>query len=424
MKQTSFWVEDHPRPEGLTSDLPAQCDVAIVGSGLTGLSAAVRLAQGGRSVVVLDRNEIASGASSINGGMVSPDVKAGVRAVYEKHGPEIGRAMWDASVRSVELIIDHAKRYALEAKIINGGMTGLGIRTGDLKYFETQVGWYREQFGVDWEVVGPDRIGELVGGSDSFNSGFYEPGGIGVQPAGLVFGLAEAAAHAGARLVSNCPATSTTRNGSGFIVATPKGDLKAGQVIVATNGYTTTEPLPALARKMVSIGSYIIVTEPLAEDEAKTIFPTNSMSYTRGRLLNYMRRTPDNRILIGGRRNLHPGLDLKESAQELRGQMIGFWPSLADKEITHVWGGRLGVPFDLVPHMGQEDGVWYAMGYAGHGVGLSALLGHELAGMLLGEDPPSVFTKVPHKGRWYYRNRPWFLTPASMLYRALDRVGR
>ena len=104
--------------------------------------------------------------------------------------------------------------------------------------------------------------------------------------------------------------------------------------------------------------------------------------------------------------------------------MIEFWPTLEDKEITHVWGGKLGVPFDLIPHMGQLDGVWYAMGYGGHGVGLSTLLGHDLAGMLLGEDPPSVFTRIPDRGRFYYRGSPWFLTPASVLYRTLDRIGK
>jgi glycine/D-amino acid oxidase-like deaminating enzyme len=174
---------------------------------------------------------------------------------------------------------------------------------------------------------------------------------------------------------------------------------------------------------VVPIGSYIIVTEPLGERAAR-IFPRGSMTYTKRRLLNYMRRTPDERILIGGRRNLQTGLDLEESAADLRRQLLGYFPDLEAAEITHAWGGKLGVPFDLIPHMGQIDGVWYALGYAGHGVGLSTLMGHELAGMLLGEEPPSSFTKVPHPTRFYYRGKPWFLTPASILYRALDRLGR
>jgi glycine/D-amino acid oxidase-like deaminating enzyme len=137
-----------------------------------------------------------------------------------------------------------------------------------------------------------------------------------------------------------------------------------------------------------------------------------------------MRRTPDDRILIGGRRNLHFGLGLEESAADLQRQLLGYFPDLDGVAITHVWGGKLAVPFDLVPHMGRIDGAWYALGYAGHGVGLSTLMGHELGGMLLGEERPSVFTKVPHPRRFYYRGNPWFLTPASILYRTLDRLNR
>jgi glycine/D-amino acid oxidase-like deaminating enzyme len=194
-------------------------------------------------------------------------------------------------------------------------------------------------------------------------------------------------------------------------------------VIVATNGYTTRRPLPELRNRMVPIGSYIIVTEPLAPDLAKSVFPANAMTYTKRRLLHYMRRTPDDRILIGGRRNLKTDLPLDDSAADLHASLLRYFPQLSDAAITHVWGGRLGVPFDLTPHIGQIDGVWYAMGYAGHGVGLSTLLGHDLAGMLLGEGPTSPFARIPHRGRFYYRGHPWFLNPASVLFRTLDKVG-
>jgi glycine/D-amino acid oxidase-like deaminating enzyme len=194
-------------------------------------------------------------------------------------------------------------------------------------------------------------------------------------------------------------------------------------VVLATNGYTTPYPSRKASRLVVPIGSYIITTEPLGPEAAK-VFPGGSMSYTKKRLLHYMRRTPDDRILIGGRRNLHTGLDPDESAADLTKALIRYFPWLADVAISHSWGGKLGVPFDLIPKMGMADGAWYAMGYGGHGVGLSLQLGHELAGMILGEDPPSVFSRVPNKGRFYYNGRhPWFLTPASVLYRTLDRFG-
>jgi len=422
VKPSPFWVEEFPRPEGITSDLPSDADVLVVGSGLTGLSAALRLARGGKTVVVVDRGAIASGASAINGGMVSPDIKAGIKVIFDRFGPQLGQEMWQATVRSVDIVSDIARAENIDARIVRGGMAALGIHADSQAKFEKSVAWYRQTVGVDWEVLGRDRVAE-VAASDRFTAVLFEPEGLGIQPARFVFGVAAAAAAAGAILVDECAVRDVSRDGPGFKVGTDKGTVRAGEVILATNGYTTSEPVPELARRVVPIGSYIIVTEPLGE-RATRIFPRGSMTYTKRRLLNYMRRTPDERILIGGRRNLHTGLDLEESAADLRRQLLGYFPDLEDAEITHAWGGKLGVPFDLIPHMGQIDGVWYALGYAGHGVGLSTLMGHELAGMLLGEEPPSSFTKVPHPTRFYYRGKPWFLTPASILYRALDRLGR
>jgi glycine/D-amino acid oxidase-like deaminating enzyme len=422
VKLTPFWVDDFPRPAHITSELPAESDVIVVGSGLTGLSAALRLARGGRSVAVLDAGEIASGASSINGGMVSPDIKAGIPYIFERHGAELGREMWQATIRSIEIVPELAEAESIDARIVRGGMACVGVGAAVRAKYEKTVAWYREHVGVDWEVLGPDRVGEVVGG-DHFTTALLEPEGFGIHPARFVFGLAERVSAAGGALVDNCPVLSFEPEGAGFKVTTAQATVRAGEVVLATNGYTTAEPSPELARRIVPVGSYIIATEPLGE-RAAAIFPGGSMTYTKKRLLNYMRRSPDDRILLGGRRNLHTGLDLEESAADLRSRLLDFFPDLEDAEITHVWGGKLAVPFDLVPHMGQVDGAWYALGYAGHGVGLSTLMGHELAGMLLGEDRPSVFTKVPHPTRFYYRGNPWFLTPASVLYRTLDTLNR
>lgn len=424
MNQTPFWVEDHPRPAHLgTDDLPDETDILIVGSGLTGTSAALRFSAAGKTVSVVDEGAIAGGASSINGGMVSPDVKAGMRAVEASHGPEIGREIWEASVRSVEIVKDLANAHGIDARISSHGMSALGMNRRDQKKFEETARWYRERYGVDWEVLAGSRVAEIVG-SDAFTSVLFEPEGFGIHPARFAFGLATRASSSGVQLVAKCEATAVMSTKTGFQVATTRGGIKAGEVIVATNGYTTGRPVAQLRKRIVPIGSYIIVTEPLGEKDAAEVFPKNSMTYTKRRLLHYMRRTPDNRILIGGRRNLRTDLPLKESAADLRSSLLRYFPQLSTKEITHVWGGKLAVPFDLIPHIGRIGGVWYAMGYAGHGVGLSTLLGHDLAGMLLGENPTSPFAKIPHKGRLYYQGQPWFLGPASILYRTLDRIGR
>lgn len=424
MIQDPFWIDDYPRPDHLGTDsLPTDSDALIVGSGLTGLSAGLRLASGGKTVTIVDKGQMSSGASAINGGMVSPDVKAGMRAVLAKHGPTIANEIWEASVRSVAIVKDLAGSHGIDARINNDGLAALGLAEGDLDKFTETAVWYRENYGVQWEVLDRTRVREIAN-SESFTSALYEPEGFGIHPARFAFGLATAAHKAGVVQVANCEALSITKEKDRFVVDTAAGKITAGTVIMATNGYTTERPVPALRKKVVPIGSYIIVTEPLTETEASDVFPANSMTYTKRRLLHYMRRTPDNRILIGGRRNLKTGLPLDESASDLRRSLDRYFPQIVDKATTHSWGGKLAVPFDLIPHMGQVDGVWYAMGFAGHGVGLSTLLGHDLAGMILGEDPTSPFARIPHNGRLYYQGRPWFLGAASVLYGTLDRVGR
>jgi glycine/D-amino acid oxidase-like deaminating enzyme len=423
VKQTPFWVEDHPRPEGLTTDLPSETDYLIIGSGLTGISAGLRLAESGQNVTLIDSAEIAGGASSINAGMVSPDVKAGIRSVHDTHGPEIGREMWASTVRSVDLVRHLATRPGIDALIHDNGMAALGRGARQRTAFERSADWYREMFGVDWDVLDADGIGTVVGG-EYFDVALYEPEGFGVHPARLVFGLAREVSKAGALLIDRCEAVSFEPTATSVRVETTKGGITAGNVIIATNGYTTQNPSKELSRLVVPVGSYIIVTEPIGANRAERIFPGGAMTYTRRRLLNYMRRTHDDRILLGGRRSLHTDLDLQGSAEDLRKSLVTYWPELEDVPVSHVWGGKLGIPFDLIPHIGLVDGAWYALGYAGHGVGLSCQLGHELAGMLLGEDPPSVYSRIPHRGRFYYSGRSsWFLTPASYLYRVLDKVA-
>ncbi len=424
MIQRPFWIDDHPRPVHLgTSPMPSEVDYLVVGSGLTGLSAGLRLAGSGHSVAIIDSAEIAGGASAINGGMVSPDVKAGMRAVEQSHGRPLADEIWHATVRSIEIVLDLCREHQIDVQLNHSGMAALGLDLRDAAKFAETVSWYRDRYQVEWEVLGADRVGEIAG-SETFTAALYEPEGYGIQPARFSFGLAQAVIDQGGLLVANCEVQAIRRAGPGFEVTTTKGTVRAGGVVVATNGYTTRRPIAELRNRVVPIGSYIIVTEPLGEDLAADVFPANAMTYTKRRLLHYMRRTPDNRVLIGGRRNLKTDLPLKASAADLHSSLLRYFPQLEKAAVSHVWGGKLGVPFDLIPHIGNVEGVWYAMGYAGHGVGLSTLLGHDLAGMLIGEEPTSPFAKIPHNGRFYYRGHPWFLNPASILYRSLDKVGR
>jgi glycine/D-amino acid oxidase-like deaminating enzyme len=418
---TPFWIADHPRPTNLAGELPRSADVVVVGSGYTGLSAARRLARSGRAVVVLEAGPVAAGASSVNAGMVSADVKGGVEAVARRHGQSLAREVWKATERAVDLVEEIIAAEEIDADWRRTEMAGLGSRPGDAGRLASEANWMRAEMGYPMEVIGPGSIGEVVG-SRRFTAALVEPAAA-LHPARYVFGLAAAVVRAGVTLCEHTPATNIVRDGTGFTVSTGHGAVRAGAVLMATNGYTG-DLLPDLRRRVVPVGSYIAVTEPLPFEQAERLIPKNRMLWTYRRLLNYLRRTPDDRLLLGGRQDLRTGLDPARSAADLRRRIVQFFPELAGIRITHGWGGTIGITFDLLPHLGQIDGVWYALGYCGHGVALATYLGDEVGGRIAGEVDRSPFEEIPHPTRWYYRRRPWFLPVAAAGYRILDHWGR
>jgi glycine/D-amino acid oxidase-like deaminating enzyme len=181
--------------------------------------------------------------------------------------------------------------------------------------------------------------------------------------------------------------------------------------------------LPQLKPKIFPVGSYIIVTEPLAPALQQKLSPKGRMIYDTKWFLNYFRLTPDGRMLWGGRNNLSPNLDLQDSAERLREQMVKVFPDLADEPITHSWTGQLGLTFDLMPHIGRVEGIHYAFGYGGHGLSIATYLGTEVGMLLAGQKTSSPFAEIPHQTMFFYRNKPWFLPFAAQYYRFLDRVS-
>ena len=170
----------------------------------------------------------------------------------------------------------------------------------------------------------------------------------------------------------------------------------------------------------MSIGSYVVVTEPLPIEVKKEISPKGHMFWDSKWFLNYFRITPDGRLLWGGRNNLSTNLDLHESARILTVQMRRAFPQLRDVPVTHSWTGQLGLTFDLMPHVGRVRGVHYVFGYGGHGLSLATYLGAEMGKLLTGEISASPFAEVPHQTMFFYRNDPWFLPFAAWYYRFLD----
>jgi glycine/D-amino acid oxidase-like deaminating enzyme len=420
MKTTPFWTDDYPRPNDLpaAAELPIEIDVAIIGGGYTGLSAAHTLAKGGTSVVVLERETIGWGASSRNAGIISSGLKAGMINIFKRYGKEYGLKFWRASLDMLEFIKELDAEEGIDFDLHQNGDLGLAYKASHFEGMKAKAKWYKDQLGDALEIVPPSEL-NLGIGSDIFHGGVLDKHGAGLHPSKLVFGLAEVAARYGAMLCEEAGVFKIEIEKHGFTVHTTKGVLKAKEIIVATNGYTD-GLVPKLQPKVFTVGSYSIVTEPLSKELQEEISPKDYVFYDSKWFLNYFRMTPDGRLLWGGRNNLSTTVDLHESATALRTQMVRAFPQLVDTPVTHTWTGQLGLTFDLMPNIGVEDGIHYSFGYGGKGLHTALYLGREIAWLLTGKIKSSPFMEIPHQTYFFYRNKPWFLPFAVAFYRFRD----
>ena len=425
MKTVPYWTDRTPRPDGLTvEDPPRTTDVVIIGAGVTGLTAARRLADLGRSVVVVDAMELGQGASAMNGGQLNYGLKPGNAALTKRFGADTARALWNASLEA----IDMAERFGIEdgfdADFRRCGAVSLGYRKGGLDAARDESRAMQEMYGFETTVVEGDDLTSVIG-SDAFAYAVVSSADAAVDPAKYSFGLAGGVARRGVPIVEHCRVTGLYRSGATHFVATSKGTIQAGDVLKATNGYTPEGLVPEIRRQIVPIGSYMVATVPLDPDLLERLMPEDRVYWTQRRFLNYFRRSEDNRLLFGGRPNLSPNLELSEVADDMQAAIGTLFPDLEGVELTHVWGGKLAATFDLLPHLGQTDsGVWYAVGYGGHGMSLATYLGTVAGGLLGGAIDDDPFLGLPHPTRFYYRGKPWFLSAGGMVFRNLDRIGR
>jgi len=300
----------------------------------------------------------------------------------------------------------------------------LGYRKSGAEGAQTESRAMRDTLGFETTVVEGDELSSVIG-SDAFAYGVISTVDAAVDPAKYTFGLAGGVARRGVPIVEHCRVTGLYRSGSTYFVATVKGTIQAADVLLATNGYTPKDLVPEVRRQVVPIGSYMVATVPLAPDVLDRLLPGNYIYWTQRRFLNHFRRSVDDRLLFGGRPNLSPNLELPEVALGMQTTIGELFPELADVELTHVWGGKLAATFDLLPHLGRtEGGIWYLVGYGGHGMPLATYLGTEVGGLIGGAMEDSPFLGLPHPTRFYYRGNPWFLPAGGMLFRSLDRVGR
>jgi glycine/D-amino acid oxidase-like deaminating enzyme len=427
IRERNYWLEALAEPaQGTNGPLPETVDVAVVGAGFCGLSAARALGKRGVSVAVLEAETLGWGASCRNGGMVLTGMKLPVPTLINRYGRELVRKMYAASLESIDLVEQIVREDGIECSFSRCGHLEVACKQGHFDAYAQAAARIKQEFNHELRIVPHDEL-EYEIGSDIYYGGMVDETSAGIHPAQYVHGLARSAQRAGALLFDHAPVTgivAETTNGSRrFRVATSRGSLAAKEVLLASGAYTT-GATPSLRRKVIPIGSYIIATEVLPADLAKELSPRNRMIYDSKHFLYYYRLTPDNRMLFGGRAAFFPESEstVRESAELLRRGMIDVYPQLRDTNVEFVWGGTLDFTVDVMPHAGKLDGMHYAVGFAGHGVAAATWMGTKLAAVICGDADDNPFTKISFPGApiGLRSGNAWALPLAGMYYRVLD----
>ena len=424
MLKTPLWTDQFPRPNNLaTSDNPnSDIDIAIIGSGYTGLCAARILRKNGASVTIFDRNTVGWGASSRNGGMATPGLKQGIQKIYKMYGSKLAHEFWKASVDAIDLIEEIVDEHSIDCDWQRNGHASLATKPSHAPRLKQYGLWLEKKFGHVQNYIPKNQIRDEIG-SDAYHGALTDEISGGLHASKYVYGLATTVSNLGVQLCEHTDVLDIEKNDSNYFrLITSKGDVRAKKVIIATNGYTD-RLVPRLKPLIFPVGSYIVVTEPLSEDLQNIISPKKRMYYDSKWFLNYFRLTPDGRMLWGGRNDLSTDLDLDDSAKRLTRELYSILPDLRDIPITHTWTGKLGITFDLMPHIGEKNGIYYAFGYGGHGLSIATYLGTEIGLLLSGKKDRSPFMEISHQTMFFYRNRPWFIPFAARYFRFLDWVS-
>ncbi len=417
-----YWHATMPvLPSRRDRPLPDRADVVVIGGGYTGINAARVLARGGAAVTLLEAEHLGFGGSTRNGGIVHPGYKWGPQELIDRHGEETGRALFRETMDAYDLVKRLIADEAIDCEFRERGFLDLAWAPSHAEHLEASVETLR-RFGVEAHYVPRADLHEEIGTSFYHGGLVFPPSGL-LHPGKYFAGLAGAAERAGVDLHEGIRAKAVRRQADGqLVVETTGGAILAKEVVVGTNGYTD-GVVPSLRRRVIPIGSYIIATEPLPEELARSLSPRGRAFFDTKNFLYYWHVSEDRRMIFGGRASFLP-TNVDHTASILHKGMLEVHPQLAGYRVDYAWGGNVGFTFDRMPHVGRRDGVTYAMGCCGTGVAMMTALGTAVGEWLGGGPAPALsqlpFPLVPAP----YEGRPWFLPFAGEWFRLQDRLAR
>jgi gamma-glutamylputrescine oxidase len=394
------------------------CDVAIIGGGFSGLSAALACAERGLSVILLEAKNIGFGASGRNGGQLIPGLRWSMREIDAEFGRERAQAIFDLAYGAVDRVNNRIAEHHIlcDAKV---GHLEAAYKPAHFDTMQRDAAFVAQHFGWEAQIVQPQDVGRHINGG-GYHGGIYDMKGGHFHPLNYALGLATAAQKAGVHIYENSAAQTPVDTGKHVEIKAGKGSVTAKHVIMAADTWTG-GIAPELRSYTVPIMNYNIATAPLPN--ADQLLPSDAAVADSRFVLNYFRLSADKRLIFGGGEKYvqQPPADI---AAFVRKHIVQVFPSLADVPIDHAWGGAVGVTMNRLPHMGRTGNIFYAHGFSGHGALVTTLAGELLAEAVMGTMSRfDVFANVPHSrfpgGKWL--SRP--LATLGLLYYAMrDRL--
>lgn len=400
-------------------------DACVVGGGISGLSAALHLAERGLRVALLEGDHLGFGGSGRSGGQTIMGYACEMPTFEKALGAADARRVWDMSIEGLQLQRDLIARHSIDCHYTPGHMV-LGMKRRHDEALREELETLATRYDYhSLRLVGRDELRSLIA-SERYTSALFDSNGGHLHPYRYTLGLGRAAAQAGVAIFEDSRVirlevaqNATTDN----FAHTAQGTIRARHLLIA-GGALLGRLVPSLARKLMDIGTYIAVTQPLGEERARALITNNAAAADMNWILDYFRRSADHRLLFGGRVS-YSGIDPFDSARVLRGRIAQVFPQLDDVRIEYAWGGFLDITLSRAPHFGRlGSSAYFLQGLSGHGMVISGMAGKLISEVIGGTaERFDIFTRLKHRdfpGGTYLR-RPT-LVLAMLWFRILDMI--
>ncbi len=406
-----FWWRAAPHGQKMPSIPPKRTDVAIVGSGITGLVAAIHLARGGRQVTVFEAKEPGHGASTRNAGYVGRTLKHGFGEIMENQGLDNAKAVYGELMEAFLAVKDTVEQEKIQCHFKQQGRLLLATSTAMYDAMAKEFALRERHLGEPFATVNREEQREEIS-TDRFFGGVRIADHAGLHPGLYHQGLLDAARDAGVTICAFTPVMGFRKEAQGFTVFVKGAKILARELIFATNGYGGKE-FPWLNRRIMPFHAYQAVSAPLGEKRVKSLLPGDRTYIDWNFNVDWMRVAPGDptRIIFGGLTG-EIDADLRVMAERLHQRLLRVFPDMGDLQFDHVWTGKCGGTFDINPRIGCHDGVHYAGGYCFAGVPMGTLFGKKMAMRILEKPGGESAFDTPPPSKFFYRGNAWFVPHA------------